>query len=80
MKYISYVPVAAQPICLRGDKTNLNVGRRAMVAGWGKMAHQGSRSNKMELLEVPLASWDACQRVYAPTGALRSSKSLGTFV
>lgn len=69
--------VAAQPICLRGDKTNLNVGRRAMVAGWGKMAHHVSRSNKMELLEVPLASWDSCQRVYAPTGALRSSKSLG---
>uniref|UniRef100_A0A336KWB3 CSON000672 protein n=1 Tax=Culicoides sonorensis TaxID=179676 RepID=A0A336KWB3_CULSO len=69
--------VAAQPICLRGDKINLNVGRRATVAGWGKMANQVTRSNKMELLEVPLASWDACQRVYAPTGALKSSKSLG---
>ena len=50
-----------------------------MVAGWGKMAHQQSRTNRLETLDVPLASWDACQRVYAPTGALRSPKALGNF-
>lgn len=62
---------------MRGDKTELNVGRRTSVVGWGKVSTSQVRSNKLELLEVPLASWDLCQRVYAPTGALKSPKALG---
>lgn len=69
--------VAAQPICLRGDKSELTVGRRTIIAGWGRVAHTSTRSNRLEALELPLAPWETCQRVYGPTGALKSTKALG---
>lgn len=69
--------MASQPICLHPDRENLIVGKRATVVGWGKMSHV-QRQPVMQFLEVPLAAWDQCSRIYGSTGALESPKSVGT--
>jgi Trypsin len=72
--------VAAQPICLHPDRADLTVGKRAMIMGWGKMSTTGQqRSPQMQFLDVPLASWESCVRVYQSTGALDSSQSIGRY-
>ena len=38
--------------------------RKATIIGWGKMSLSSVRSPSMQFLEVPLASWDTCLRVY----------------
>jgi hypothetical protein len=35
------------------------------------------RSPEMQFLDVPLASWESCVRVYQSTGALDASQSIG---
>lgn len=68
--------VATQPICLHPDRENLIVGKRATIVGWGKMSHS-QRQPIMQFLEVPLAAWDQCAKIYGSTGALESPKSVG---
>lgn len=46
------------------------------VIGWGKISLSNVRSSEMQYLEVPLASWDQCLRVYGSSGALDSQKSI----
>lgn len=69
--------VAAQPICLQRDRSNLIVGKRVVIIGWGKMSLSSVRSPEMQYLEMPLSSWDMCLRVYGSSGALDSQKSIG---
>lgn len=69
--------VAAQPVCLQRDRSNLVVSRRATVIGWGKVSLSTIRSPEMQYMDVPLASWDQCLRVYGSSGALESQKSIG---
>lgn len=69
--------VAAQPICLQRDRSNLVVGKRATVIGWGKVSLSSIRSPEMQYMDMPLASWDQCLRVYGSSGALDSQKSIG---
>lgn len=69
--------VAAQPICLQRDRSNLVVGKRATILGWGKVSLSNIRSPEMQLMDIPLASWDQCLRVYGSSGALDSQKSIG---
>ena len=69
--------VAAQPVCLQRDRTNLVVGKRAIIVGWGKVSLSSIRSSEMQYMDVPLASWDQCLRVYGSSGALDSQKSIG---
>lgn len=68
--------MATQPICLQKTRTNLVVGKRATIAGWGKMSTSSSRQPEMSYLDVPLTSWDLCLRNYASTGALESPNSI----
>ncbi|CAO1360855.1 unnamed protein product [Diamesa hyperborea] len=68
--------VAAQPICLQRDRSNLIVGKRVVIIGWGKMSLSSVRSPEMQYLEMPLSSWDMCLRVYGSSGALDSQKSI----
>ncbi|XP_055709441.1 venom protease-like [Phlebotomus papatasi] len=68
--------VAAQPLCLYPDRTNLIVGKRATIVGWGKISSVGVKSTEMQFLEVPLAPWELCLKVYGTTGALDSPKSI----
>ncbi|CRL02564.1 CLUMA_CG015738, isoform A [Clunio marinus] len=68
--------VAAQPICLQRDRTNLVVGKRALIIGWGKVSLSTIRSPEMQYMDIPLASWDQCLRVYSASGALDSQKSI----
>ncbi|XP_059615926.1 venom protease-like [Phlebotomus argentipes] len=68
--------VAAQPLCLYPDRTNLIVGKRATVVGWGRISSISIKSSEMQFLEVPLAPWDLCLKVYGSTGALQSPKSI----
>ncbi|XP_070495181.1 chymotrypsin-like protease CTRL-1 [Chironomus tepperi] len=68
--------ISAQPICLQRDRTGLTVGKRATVIGWGKISLSNVRSSEMQYLELPLASWDQCLRVYGSSGALDSQKSI----
>ncbi|GAB0096781.1 CLIP domain-containing serine protease 14D [Sergentomyia squamirostris] len=68
--------VAAQPLCLYPDRTNLIVGKRGTIVGWGKISSVGAKSTEMQFLEVPLAPWDLCLKVYGTTGALDSPKSI----
>lgn len=72
-------PVAAQPICLHPDRDNLIVGKRSVVVGWGKLSTSIARSPKLQYLEVPLTPWETCLKVYGPTGALDSPKSVGKY-
>lgn len=69
--------VAAQPVCLQKDRTNLLVGKRATIIGWGKVSLSNTRSAEMQYMDIPLASWDQCLRVYGSSGALDSQKSIG---
>lgn len=69
--------VAAQPVCLQRDRSNLVVGKRATIIGWGKVSLSSIRSSEMQFMDVPLASWDTCLRVYGSSGALDSQKSIG---
>lgn len=69
--------ISAQPICLQRDRQGLIVGKRATVIGWGKNSLSNVRSPEMQYLELPLASWDQCLRVYGSSGALDSQKSIG---
>lgn len=50
-----------------------------MVVGWGKLSTLNARSPELQFLEVPLTPWEMCLKVYGPTGALDSPKSVGTF-
>ncbi|XP_012158253.1 prostasin isoform X1 [Ceratitis capitata] len=68
--------VATQPICLQKSRTNLVVGKRATIAGWGKMSTSSTRQPEMAHLDVPLTSWDLCLRNYGSTGALESPNSI----
>uniref|UniRef100_A0A1B0GLG1 Putative chymotrypsin-like protease ctrl-1 rhagoletis zephyria n=1 Tax=Lutzomyia longipalpis TaxID=7200 RepID=A0A1B0GLG1_LUTLO len=68
--------VAAQPLCLYPDRTNLIVGKRGTIVGWGKLSSVGVKSSEMQFLDVPLAPWDLCLKVYSTTGALESPKSI----
>ena len=68
--------MATQPICLQKSRANLVVGKRATIAGWGKMSTSSSRQPEMSFLDVPLTSWDLCLRNYASTGALESPNSI----
>ncbi|XP_055372272.1 venom peptide isomerase heavy chain isoform X2 [Condylostylus longicornis] len=68
--------VASQPICLQKSKINLVVGKRVTIAGWGKLSSSNYRSNEMVSLELPLAAWELCLRVYGSTGALESPNSV----
>lgn len=68
--------VSAQPICLHPERDNLIVGKRVMIAGWGKLSHV-VRSPELQYLELPLTPWEACMRIYGQTGALESPKSVG---
>ena len=68
--------VAAQPICLHPDRNDLNVGKRAIIVGWGKLSNSGSKAPELQSLEVPLAPWDMCLRAFGTTGALDSTKSI----
>lgn len=69
--------VAAQPVCLQRDRANLVVGKRATAIGWGKVSLSTIRSPEMQYMDIPLASWDQCLRVYGSSGALDSQKSIG---
>lgn len=69
--------VAAQPVCLQRDRANLVVGKRATAIGWGKVSLSNIRSPEMQYMDIPLASWDQCLRVYGSSGALDSQKSIG---
>lgn len=71
--------MAAQPICLHPDRDNLIVGKRSVVVGWGKLSTANLRSPKLQYLEVPLTPWETCLKVYGPTGALDSPKSVGKY-
>lgn len=71
--------VAAQPICLQRDRSNLVVAKRATIIGWGKVSLSNVRSPEMQFMDIPLASWDQCLRVYGTSGALESQKSIGEF-
>lgn len=68
--------VATQPICLQKTRANLVVGKRATIAGWGKMSTSSLRQPEMSHLDVPLTSWDLCLRNYGSTGALESPNSI----
>uniref|UniRef100_A0ABK9NE27 Peptidase S1 domain-containing protein n=1 Tax=Glossina morsitans morsitans TaxID=37546 RepID=A0ABK9NE27_GLOMM len=68
--------VATQPICLQKTRANLVVGKRATIAGWGKVSTSSIRQPEMSYLDVPLTSWDLCLRNYANTGALESPGSI----
>ncbi|TDG45631.1 hypothetical protein AWZ03_007906 [Drosophila navojoa] len=68
--------VATQPICLQKTRANLVVGKRATIAGWGKMSTSSIRQPEMSHLDVPLTSWDLCLRNYGSTGALESPNSI----
>ncbi|EDX05467.1 GD21783 [Drosophila simulans] len=68
--------VATQPICLQKTRANLVVGKRATIAGWGKMSTSSVRQPEMSHLDVPLTSWDLCLRNYGSTGALESPNSI----
>lgn len=69
--------VAAQPVCLQRDRSNLVVGKRATIIGWGKVSLSSVRSSEMQYMDIPLTSWDQCLRVYGSSGALDSQKSIG---
>ena len=69
--------MAAQPVCLQRDRANLVVGKRATAIGWGKVSLSSIRSPEMQYMDLPLASWDQCLRVYGSSGALDSQKSIG---
>lgn len=71
--------VAAQPLCLHPDRENLIVGKRSVIVGWGKLSTLNVRSPELQYLEVPLTAWETCLKVYGPTGALDSPKSVGKF-
>lgn len=71
--------MAAQPICLHPDRDNLIVGKRSVVVGWGKLSTSNTRSPQLQYLEVPLTPWETCLKVYGPTGALDSPKSVGKY-
>ncbi|XP_026843294.1 phenoloxidase-activating factor 1, partial [Drosophila persimilis] len=68
--------VATQPICLQKTRANLVVGKRATIAGWGKISTASIRQPEMTHLDVPLTSWDLCLRNYGSTGALESPNSI----
>lgn len=70
------ITVSAQPICLHPERDNLIVGKRVMIAGWGKLSHT-VRSPELQYLELPLTPWESCMRIYGQTGALESPKSVG---
>lgn len=70
------ISVATQPICLQKTRANLVVGKRATIAGWGKVSMSSIRQPEMSYLDVPLTSWDLCLRNYANTGALESPGSI----
>lgn len=76
MLFVSLITVATQPICLYPDRENLVVGKRATIAGWGKLSH-AVRSPTIQYLEVPLTQWELCSKTYGQTGALESPKSVG---
>lgn len=68
--------VATQPICLQRSRANLVIGKRATIAGWGKISTSSSRLSEMSSMEVPLASWDMCLRAYGTTGVLESPNAI----
>ncbi|CAD7086315.1 unnamed protein product [Hermetia illucens] len=68
--------VACQPICLMTSRTDLVIGKRATIAGWGKVSTSTKRSSEMQYMDIPLTAWDMCLRVYGSTGALDSPNSV----
>lgn len=68
--------MATQPVCLQKTRTNLIVGKRATIAGWGKMSTSSKRASEMVYLDIPLTSWEMCLRNYGQTGALESPNSV----
>lgn len=70
--------VACQPICLQRNRQDLVVGKRATIAGWGKVSTSSIRSTEMQHMDLPLTAWDMCLRIYGSTGALDAPTSIGT--
>lgn len=68
--------VATQPICLQRSRSNLVIGKRATIAGWGKVSTSSSRQPEMASVEMPLVSWDMCLRTYGTTGVLESTNGV----
>lgn len=66
-----------QPVCLYPDKTNLVIGKRVTVAGWGKISSTPFRSSQLQFIDVPLTPWELCVKTYGTSGALESPKSIG---
>lgn len=52
------------------------MGKRATIAGWGKMSTSSKRASEMVYLDIPLTSWELCLRNYGQTGALESPNSV----
>lgn len=44
------------------------------------MSLSNIRSPEMQYLDIPLASWDQCLRIYGASGALDSQKSIGKYL
>lgn len=53
-----------QSIALPSADHSLKPGSFARLSGWGSLQFNGSEPNILQVLDVPLISWDECQAVY----------------
>ncbi|XP_030294085.1 enteropeptidase [Sparus aurata] len=50
-----------QPVCLPPEGQEYTAGRKCFIAGWGRLAEQGSLPDVLQEAEVPLVAQDKCQ-------------------
>uniref|UniRef100_A0A3B4YFH9 Transmembrane serine protease 15 n=1 Tax=Seriola lalandi dorsalis TaxID=1841481 RepID=A0A3B4YFH9_SERLL len=51
-----------QPVCLPAEGRDFAAGRKCFIAGWGRVAEQGSLPDVLQEAKVPLVVQDQCQR------------------
>ncbi|XP_029375546.1 enteropeptidase [Echeneis naucrates] len=51
-----------QPVCLPAEGQDIMPGRKCFIAGWGRVAEQGSLPDILQEAQVPLMVQDQCQR------------------